>query len=328
MAPDKTISLIEKILSNTASDAEIEKFNAWLKESQANQKFFQQAKGIWEGFGSLINIVEFDEAAAKVSIISKIQQQHAKARVLKARFWISAAASFMLLIGLGYMFYNSGIFNNDSIQYSTTNDEIKEVVLSDGSHVWLNENSNLEVSRAFNKRQRKVILRGEAYFEVARNKEKVFKAIAGKTTTKVLGTSFNLRADEYDNAQLIVNSGKVIFYKKYSLKERKIYTAGHKGEYLSSANQVSKLDNNNINYLSWKTGVLTFSNAPLDNVCKALTSHYKVSVESTIENPGLSLTGSFHDEDLEDILSTIAITLDIKISSSERGIIMSQNKNK
>jgi ferric-dicitrate binding protein FerR (iron transport regulator) len=328
MAPDTSINLIEKILSNSASDAETEKFNDWLEESKANQKFFQQAKAIWEKLNSLTDKVEFDEAVAKERIISKIQKQHVKARVLKARFWISAAASFLLLIGLGYLFYNSGTFNNDSILYSTSDDEIKEVVLSDGSHVWLNKNSNLQVSKAFNKRQRRVLLQGEAYFEVARNVEKIFKVNAGKTTTKVLGTSFNLKGDDNDNVQLIVNSGKVKFYKKYSLKERKIFGADDMGEYSSSGSQISKLDNNCVNYLSWKTGILTFSNTPLTEVCKALTNHFKVRVESTIEDSGLSLTGTFQDEKIEDILSTIAITLDIKVSSSEEVLIISQNRSK
>lgn len=327
MAPDKSLRLIEKIISNSASEAEIKRFNSWLEESEDNRKFYQQAKAIWDRLSSTNDSLEFNEAAAKESIISQMRQRQTKARVLKARFWISAAASILILFGIGYLLVDSGGLFDNSLVYSTTNNEVIEVVLPDNSHVWLNENSNLKITRTFDKRQRKVLLQGEAYFEVARDEKKIFKVITGKTATKVLGTSFNLKGIENNNIQLIVNTGKVEFYKKYSFSKRKAYLAGDKGEYNFSSGQVSHLENKDLNYLSWKTGVLTFSNTPLDEVCKALTNYFKISVESTINDSGLSLTGTFQNEDLEEILSTIAITLDIKIDSSESGIVMSSYQN-
>lgn len=327
MTSDKNIRLIEKILSNTASNAEIETFNAWLEESGENQKFFQQVRAIWERLDRTKDHIEFDTAVAQKRMVSIIDHRRTKTRLLKVRFRIAVAASILLLIGLSYLVYNSVNPASNTTQYSSLENEIKEVVLSDGSHVWLNENSNLQVTKAFNKRQRKVILQGEAYFEVALNKNKAFKVITSKTTTIVLGTSFNLKADERDNVQLIVKTGRVEFYNRFSFKKRNVFSAGAKGEYLSASGQILKLTNKNMNYLSWKTGILTFSNTPLDEVCKALKTHYKINIKSTVDNPRFSLTGTFQNENLEDILSTIAITLDIKVTRSKSGVIISRYNN-
>jgi ferric-dicitrate binding protein FerR (iron transport regulator) len=327
MASDKSIRLIEKIISNSASKEEITQFNSWLEKSDDNRRFYLQVKAIWDSIGRSNNRLTFNEAAAKNNLILKVQQNRTKTRVQKARFWISAAASLLILIGLGYLVYNLQTLRNGSIHYSTLNDEIREVILPDDSHVWLNENSYLELTKSFNKRRRKVFLQGEAYFEVTRNEEKPFKVIVHKTITKVLGTSFNLKSDEDGNVVLIVNSGKVAFYKKYSLEERRIYTRGDKGEFSINGNRITQYQNDNKNYLSWKTDILTFSNTPLTEVCKVLTNHFGVRVISTVNDSDLSLTGTFRDEELEAILSTIAITLEIEVFRSDHGVVLNKIQN-
>jgi len=322
MVSDSSIQLIQKILNNTASDAEIDQFNSWLESSEDNRKFYRQVKIIWENSGKIYDSDEFNEATAKENIISKIRRKHSKSREFKARFLIAVAASFLIMFGIVFLFFNSGLFKSDALLYSSAMDEIRELVLSDGSHIWLNENSTLEVAHAFNKRKRKVFLRGEAYFEVTRNEEKVFKAVAGKTTTKVLGTSFNLKCDKNGNVQIIVKSGEVEFYNSFGLKKKKTFEAGDKGNYLSSGRTIVQERNKNSNYLAWKTGILNFSDTPIGEVCKILSDHYKIRVESTIEDSGISLTGTFENEDLEEILSTISITLDLAVSRSENVIVL------
>ena len=327
MASDIGIELIEKIVCNSATKEEIQLFNSWLDESENNRKFYQQVKAIWDRLDSKNDSLKFNEAAAKKIIISRIQQRQIKARVLKARYWISAAASLLILFSIGYLVFSSGNLPGSSLVYRTRSNEVIEIELPDNSRVWLNEHSILKVAGTFDNRQRRVSLKGEAYFEVTRNEEKPFKVFTGRTTTKVLGTSFNLMYDTSHNVQLIVNTGSVEFYKKYSFNKRRIYSAGDKGEYNSSGGQVSRSENKDLNFLSWKTGILTFSNTPLDEVCNTLSKHFKISVESTIKDSDLSLTGTFENEDLEEILSTMAITLDILIDSSGSGIVISRYQN-
>jgi len=326
MSTKSIVNLFVEVLSDTANASEKEQFNTWINKSKKNLETFEQFKIFWERSGKAYDNYEFDTKSAQNKIIVKYGQKQRKIKLVKIRYRIAIAASVMLLIGLSWLFYNSiDSFNN--ILYSTLNNEIKEVILPDSSHVWLNENSVLQIAKAFNKNQRKVWLQGEAYFEVTHDKEKAFKVITGKLTTKVLGTSFNLKTYNKNTVQLTVNSGRVKFYNRFSLNEREIFTAGSMGEYTSINGQIQKMKNENINYLSWKTGVFKFSKTPLNEVCEILSSYYKINIQSTLKDPGLILTGTFQNEDIEDILSTIAITLDLEIIKPKNGEIIIQSRN-
>ena len=320
MIPDKTISLIAKIVSNSASETEIKAFNNWLESSEDNQKLYTHIKILWDSLPDTNKRIEFDESDAKGKIISKIRQQHKKTVLPKARFWIPAAASVLLLLSILYIILKPGEIGPDPIYYHTSQNEVLDIVLPDGSKVWLNTNSSLELSNSFDKQQRKVKLRGEAYLEISRNEEKAFKVLTGRTTTKVLGTSFYLKSYDKEKVLLIVTNGKVKFYKNFQPQKGIVFSAGDKGEYLAISNEILKEKNSDINYLSWKTGILTFSDTPLSEVCTILTNHFKVPVKSNIEDSDFSITGTFKNENLEDILTTISITLDIKISYNENGI--------
>jgi transmembrane sensor len=69
-----------------------------------------------------------------------------------------------------------------------------QIVLSDGSKVWLNSESTITFPTAFSKIERRVTITGEAYFEVAKNKRLPFRVVAGKQTVEVLGTHFDINA--------------------------------------------------------------------------------------------------------------------------------------
>ena len=75
-----------------------------------------------------------------------------------------------------------------------------QLVLPDGSKVWLNASSSLHFPTAFTGKNREVELTGEAYFEVAKNKEKPFHVKVNDMQVEVLGTHFNINAYEDENA--------------------------------------------------------------------------------------------------------------------------------
>ena len=322
MISDKTMSIIAKIVSNSATEAETEAFSSWHESSEENQKLYKRIKTLWDNLPVTNKQIEFNESAAREKIISKIQRQHGSEIISKARFWIPAAASVLLLLGIWYITQKPGVNGPEPVSYHTLQNEVNDIVLPDGSELWLNENSSLELPNSFDKRQKKVKLKGEAYFEVARNEEKAFKVFAGRTTTKVVGTSFYLKSYDKEKVLLIVNNGKVKFYKNLQPQKGIVFSAGDKGEYFDATNEIIKEKNNNVNYLSWKTGILTFSDTPLSEVCSILTDHFKVPVKSNLEDSAFSITGTFNNENLEDILATISLTLDIKISDTENGFVI------
>jgi len=316
-------NLIDKILSETATNAEIEQFEDWLKQAEQNQRLYEKTKVIWERIDGVYAGSSFDQSAAKSKIRSKIQLRKRSTQSLSIRFRISVAASILLLIGLGFsVLYMYNQKSRNEIAYSS-GEAVKEIQLADGSHIWLNVNSFVTVLGSFGKKQREVFLKGEAYFEVKRDESKPFKIHAGETVTEVLGTSFNVELDTVSgNVNVAVITGKVGFYQTDKKKEWKILFPNDVASYHQDNQSIVLSANSNPNFLSWKTGVLRFDDTPVDEVCRVLSRHYHKQIISKINQPDMVLTGTFHNESLDDTLKTLELSLDIKIKTHKPKIVI------
>ena len=314
---------MEKILSGKANEVENKQFVAWLTQSDQNRKLYEKTKVLWERLDGVYSNSTFNKSAAKIKISSKIQARKQSIQWHTTRFWISAAASILLFIGLGISalyVYNQNIRNE--IVYSS-GDSIKEIQLADGSHIWLNSGSLLKVSEKFGKKQREVFLKGEAYFEVSRNESKPFKIHSGETVTEVLGTSFNVELDTISgNVNVIVNSGKVGFYQSNQKQDRNILFPADLATYLSVNQSISVASNTNLNFLSWKTGVLKFQDTPISEVCKVLSKQFHKKITNKDNQSDMVLTGTFQNESLDEILNTIKLTLDVYTTDLNNQIII------
>jgi len=323
MIAETNTELIVKSLTGSLSKKEEDIFQAWLRESERNRIHYQKIRILWERTNESYNSTEFDEAAAKNKIRSEILRMQSKTRILKTRFRISAAASVLLLLGFGLVLFR--ILDPDTKNFIvyTSDHNVREILLPDSSLVWLNENSVLRTPEVFSGIKRQAVLDGEAYFQIAKDETRPFKIKAGNTVIKVLGTSFDINMErENGDVSIVVNSGRVSFNRVNSLQNNIILAPGTKGQYRASDHKITISTNSDQNYLSWKTGLLTFYDTPLAEVCTILSEHYKTKVKTTIEDKSLSLTGSFQDEALEDILKTIELTLDIRVSASEEEFLI------
>src|SRR5260221_1009127 len=104
---------------------------------------------------------------------------------------------------------------------TTKNGSKTNLLLPDGTRVWLNAGSSITYDSSYDKMMREVILSGEGYFDVVRNKEKPFIIHAAKINIKVLGTQFNVKSYPTDNtteASLIHGSIEVTFRDKPNKK--------------------------------------------------------------------------------------------------------------
>jgi hypothetical protein len=130
--------------------------------------------------------------------------------------YLQVAASVLIIVVASLLIYKA--FPQKEIIAS--NNRVEIFYLPDGSQVWLNKNSSLTVVGNFEGSERKVQLIGEAYFQVAENREKPFVILAGNSITKVVGTSFDIKAfPNNDNVEINVRSGKVEFYNEKDHQE-------------------------------------------------------------------------------------------------------------
>lgn len=159
-----------------------------------------------------------DEIWAEINRQTKTQPKSAKIRTL---YWTSAVAASIFLIIATYFFWQAENSDNN-LQASVPLEWIdlanhsgmqKEVHLPDNSRITLEPFSTLKYPTAFDDDQRTVFLQGEAFFDIARDTTKPFLIFANETVTKVLGTSFRIKAFAGEKTvEVEVKTGKVAVY--------------------------------------------------------------------------------------------------------------------
>ena len=315
-------ALIIKVLSGQASEPETTQLNLWLDENPNNKNIADKIEHVL----NLVNEVKSSKRHERNwnSIQQKIKQQYQtpayititqdnpKSVSLLRKQWMRIAASIVIIIGLGLIFnYTIKTDKTHNIVVSSPTPEI--CLLPDGSEITLNTGSILTYTRQFNKNIREVTLTGEAYFSVAKNDKKPFVIYTLNTTTKVVGTAFNVLTDTIlKEVQISVESGKVEFYCSEAPTSKVYLTKGEEGVFNLETQELIKREISDINFLSWKTGVLEFDGTPLNKVFETLEKQYNTNIisrDKTIED--LRLTSKYSDQTLKQIFNELKLLLDV-----------------
>ncbi|MBN2820026.1 MAG: FecR domain-containing protein [Bacteroidales bacterium] len=315
-------NLITKILSESASEDEKRIFDNWLQENPDNKKEFDSIRVLWIKLNSQYKSINFDKEKAKTRIIEREFIRQSTIKLHRTYRLIAYAASIAVLI-VGLTFLINKQETNKYISYYAGN-EVKKVVLSDNSQIWLNKNARLNAPKQFKRNQRKVILSGEAFFEVTPNKESPFKVQTNKLRVKVLGTSFNILNDKDMNTSVSVETGLVSVSNSQNPFKKELLAPGFTAIYNYSENSLTKKVTSNLNFMAWKTKKLVFFETPIQQVCKDLSKYYGTEIGTSIADTNLKLSGSFYNEKLPDIIETIELTLDIKSEIQNEQIIFAQ----
>lgn len=149
-----------------------------------------------------------------------------------------------------------------------------EVALSDGTRVWLNADSQLEYPSAFPSGVRGVVLRGEAYFEVAKDACRPFVVRTPSAQVEVLGTSFNVLAPSAGTCVTTLVEGRVRMAD--SLRNEIVLSPGQQAS-LSATGAWVVCDVDTRYYTAWRKGLFAFKDCPLRDIVSALSDWYRVS---------------------------------------------------
>lgn len=189
--------------------------------------------------------------------------------------------------------------------YATSRGErSKTVVLPDGSTVVMNADSRLTVHGSFGETDRRVTLEGEAFFSVGAASDKPFIVHAAASTTKVLGTEFNVRS--YGNSgkvEVAVLEGRVLL-------ENTVLAAGELGSIEMANAHVVTLAQDLSRYTEWMRGNISFDDTPLPLVALQLERQFDVDIK--IENKELAyqkVSGTLKSPSLSDALEYLSLML-------------------
>ncbi|WPU97089.1 FecR domain-containing protein [Mucilaginibacter sabulilitoris] len=170
-------------------------------------------------------------------------------------------------------------------KYSTRKGERREIRLSDGSIIVLNAASTIQIASDFGIEKRNVLLQGEAFFEVSKDKTRPFIIKTGKIQTRVVGTSFNINAyaDE-KSVSVAVSTGKVQVEKE-DVKGKTLIgrdlTHNHMLVYDIKKDTYRQMLTDADLLSAWRTNKLVFNNASMAKIARTLERSYNIPVVLT-----------------------------------------------
>jgi len=183
-----------------------------------------------------------------------------------------------------------------------------KLILPDGTNVWLNAASSLKYPSSFNSKERKVVLEGEAYFEVSKvtdppaNKKVPFLvSIQGKPDVEVLGTHFNIMAypdEPFVLTTLLEGSVKI---------GSSVLVPGQQAQENNNSSSVTVINAVDLNeVIAWKNGKTSFKNANIQQIMRAISRWYDVDVEYKGIIPDKKYKGGLpRNTDLNELLEVL-----------------------
>jgi ferric-dicitrate binding protein FerR (iron transport regulator) len=305
------------------NEEEKTEFNAWLQDD-ANQHEFEHMQQIWH-LSAQKEEQLFDDDKGWLNIEKRITGDPGNIQFTRKKLFISAmriAASLLFLMTLAFAarYFVGG---NKLIKVSASEKMVASpVVLPDNTKVYLNAGSTIIYPKSFSKKSREIELKGEAFFDVARNEKLPFIIHTSNAQIKVLGTSFNVYAyHASDSVQVIVKTGVVELSDNNKTASIQL-TKGTTGVYYNTSKQ-TKFTQADINSLAWFSNAIVFKNAKISYVVKTLEhafgKHIEIGTDKILNCP---LNANFKDQDIEKILETFKTSLNIDFKKTSDGYIL------
>lgn len=222
----------------------------------------------------------------------------------------AAAAVILLAVGVGINYFlsqNKSVFRLGKHTYSTINKthQVRKHVFPDGSEAWLNPGTRVTYAKEdFNEDSREVSLEGEAFFEVTHDPSRPFFVHGESVQVKVLGTSFNVRANKGEaeyavsvvtgKVSVTADKGKEVMLLPHQQAVFKVASGELVSEEVPDMAEKAPL---------WQPVSLTFTDAKLGEVVKRLEDKFDVKIR--LENPNLEncrVKATFDKNRLSEIL--------------------------
>lgn len=323
--------LIARACSHELSREEQKVLQEWIEASSENKKEFESWLALWKKSENLVVSGKIDVESS----LRKIKKRIASGRTHKQWIIYLRQAAAVLLLAFTFSFLYTYFFPNRpekspvhslyqevTVAYGTQT----QMLLADGTRVWLNSGSTLSFPDSFNEmKEREVVLNGEGYFEVTRDDGKPFIVNTSLLDVKVHGTSFNITAyDDYPSMSVALFEGKVSLMKEQQGEQKELMELKPHDvvEYNVKDNKLYHSQVTNMfKYNAWKNRYMVFMGDPIEQVARRLEKWFKV--EMIIEDEGLrdyQFTATFIDESLEQILYLLSLSspMEYKIIPAEK----------
>lgn len=308
MEPKKKISEVDlfRYMNRELSGREYIEVETWINASEENRKI---AKDYYE-LSFAVTSLQFIKDSASQKALKKVNKQIKEQQLGKLYLFVQRVAVILLLP----LLMLSGFFLLRPreemplfyLETRMTPGMIGSTLLPDGTKVWLNSSSYLKYPSFFSGRTREVTLDGEAYFQVAENREMPFIVHTGNASVTVLGTEFNM--DAYGSngfiATTLVNGSIQFQYQNEDNRTRTVTLKPNEQVYYDKKTSHTEVGQAYVQKdIAWKNGQIILKDTPLSEILWILSKRF--NVEFIIQDPAFhnySFTGVFTNQQVERVL--------------------------
>ncbi|MGV8091598.1 MAG: FecR family protein [Mangrovibacterium sp.] len=247
-------------------------FDGWVQE-EGNKQIYHEAEKIHEGIKVLKGLnKESSWKSIHRTILRTIFKRYA---VVTLKY--AAVILITFLIGDNFHYFRQRDSNLQYAEVEVLNGQMGHLFLFDGTEVWLNSGSHFKYPNRFNRDERKVFLRGEAFFKVHHDKHLPFVVQTDKMDVEVLGTSFNVSAyPEEEEYSVTLEQGSVNI-RSANQKQGTVLTPGQRASVGGSGTiHVERVPVKK--YTDWKEGRIVFDAESLGEIARKLERWYNVTI--------------------------------------------------
>jgi transmembrane sensor len=319
--------LLDKFLKKEATVEEIRQLNEWFFHPDAMETLSVFFAAKWESATVKMDAAIQDEMLH--NLLSKVKEQTPYKKRWHAVLKYAAAILLPVVLGIGsyFLFGKTAVSDNKEMIVRVENGQKANLQLPDGTRVWLNSGSSIRYNKSYNQRDRIIALDGEAYFEVAKDKQRPFIVKANSLSVRAVGTIFDVKAYANDNTiTTTLIEGKVNVYDDRStsqlLPNQKI--TFHKRNHTFDKTQVYDAEIAGL----WKNNQLAFDAESLEEIAKVLERMYNIQVMFDSESiKQMRFSGKIKNNSLESVLQLISLTAPIHYNVRDSIVTLKQKKN-
>ncbi len=335
--PENVKVAIIDYLSGNWDECESTLLTSWIEENEENQEIFSQLVDLWSAESIIKNEKNFDVDVAWNHIFEKLDGKtssgtvHANFReILK---YVAVFIFALVIGGLGYsLIQKQNVFiATQVVEYTAPYGSQSDLKLQDGSVVKLNAGTTLKYDTGFGVKNRNIELNGEAYFEVAKNKELPFTVKAKDISVTALGTKFNVKAyDEEKLVSTVLMEGSVqVRNDELSQRKNIILEPNQKAVFNMNDHQFSLAEVDGFSEVSWFSEAWVIQNKSLKEFAKLLERRFDVSIQfNDNQINDFVFGGTFKGETIEQILTAISYSAPVKYKISNNQVTLSIEPNR
>lgn len=312
--------IITRILIKTNSYEDIIEFAQWLNEKEEHRAEFQKIESYWKANTKHKLNISAEDSFKKLQM--KIEQSQMK-RLGRRRIlsYSGIAASLIIVLSLALFMKKDSVQEVTEQYVCMTEGSTSAFYLGDSTKVILNKNSEISYTSYYGKKERRVKLIGEAYFEVKKNAASPFVVDMDGIAVRVLGTKFmvNNRKNS-DIVKAVLLEGSVRFT---SNEQNVLMKPNQKLQFNRSNKNLELTDVDSEQEVAWKDGLFKYRSLSFGLLMDRLEKDYDVNIvinNKQLFNPDLKFTGSFEQNvSFEKVLEVINRTIKMKWKK-EKGI--------